>query len=134
MILLSKIIKLKIGKINFSFESCSRNSFSGIILFIGDMESVETINENDFLELYNSRTYNSNCFNKDCSLNKNYNSFKTTDVIYPNGFYVYAEPKKFKDINSGVEYVTRYCGRVPISENIIVNYDGSTVTFYYIGN
>ena len=42
---------------------------------------------------------------------------------YSNGFYVYAEPKKFKDFKSGVEYVTRYCGRVPISENRIVNYD-----------
>ena len=51
---------------------------------------------------------------------------------YPNGFYVYAEPKKFKDFKSGVEYVTRYCGRVPISENRIVNYDGHTVTFSYI--
>ena len=53
---------------------------------------------------------------------------------FPNGFYVYAEPKKFKDIKSGVEYVTRYCGRVPISENRIVNYDGSSVTFSYIGH
>ena len=53
---------------------------------------------------------------------------------YPKGFYVYAEPKKFKNFKSGVEYVTRYCGRVPISENRIVNYDGSTVTFSYIGH
>ena len=51
---------------------------------------------------------------------------------YPNGFYVYAEPKKFKDFKSGVEYVTRYCGRVPISENRIVKYDGTNVTFSYI--
>ena len=51
---------------------------------------------------------------------------------YPNGFYVYAEPKKFKDFKSGVEYVTRYCGRVPISENRIVKYDGNNVTFSYI--
>ena len=51
---------------------------------------------------------------------------------YTNGFYVYAEPKKFKDFQSGVEYVTRYCGRVPISENRIVNYDGNNVTFSYI--
>ena len=50
------------------------------------------------------------------------------------GFYVYAEPKEFKDFKSGVEYVTRYCGRVPISENRIVNYDGSNVTFSYIGH
>ena len=51
---------------------------------------------------------------------------------YSKGFYVYAEPKKFKDLKSGVEYVTRYCGRVPISENRIINYDGSNVTFSYI--
>ena len=51
---------------------------------------------------------------------------------YPKGFYVYAEPKKFPDFKSGVEYVTRYCGRVPISENRIINYDGSNVTFSYI--
>ena len=40
---------------------------------------------------------------------------------YQKGFYVYAEPKKFKDLKSGIEYVTRYCGRVPISENRIIN-------------
>ena len=40
--------------------------------------------------------------------------------------------KKFKNLKSGIEYVTRYCGRVPISENRIVNYDGSNVTFSYI--
>ena len=51
---------------------------------------------------------------------------------YSKGFCVYAEPKKFKDLKSGVEYVTRYCGRVPISENRIINYDGSNVTFSYI--
>ena len=33
---------------------------------------------------------------------------------------------------SGIEYVTRYCGKVPISENRIVNYDGVNVTFSYI--
>ena len=51
---------------------------------------------------------------------------------YRNGFYVYAEPKKFKNLQAGIEYVTRYCGRVPISENRIVNYDGTNVTFSYI--
>lgn len=51
---------------------------------------------------------------------------------YNKGFYVYAEPKKFSDLKAGVEYVTRYCGRVPISENRIVNYDGTNVTFSYI--
>lgn len=53
---------------------------------------------------------------------------------YPKGFYVYAEPKKFHNLKSGIEYVTRYCGRVPISENRIVNYDGYNVTFSYIGH
>lgn len=63
------------------------------------------------------------------------NSFKNTKnklfKKYINGFYVYAEPKKFKNLKDGIEYVTRYCGRVPISENRIINYDGSNVTFCY---
>lgn len=50
---------------------------------------------------------------------------------YINGFYVYAEPKTFKNLKSGIEYVTRYCGRVPISENRIISYDGQTVVFSY---
>ena len=50
---------------------------------------------------------------------------------YKNGFYVYAEKKNFKNIKDGVEYVTRYCGRVAISENRILNYDGYNVTFCY---
>lgn len=48
-----------------------------------------------------------------------------------NGFYVYAEKKEFKSLKDGIEYVTRYCGRVPISENRIINYDGLNVTFSY---
>jgi len=55
------------------------------------------------------------------------NSYKNHDK----GFYVYAEKKKFKNLKEGIEYVTRYCGRVPISENRIVNYDGENVTFCY---
>lgn len=51
---------------------------------------------------------------------------------YKKGFYVYAEPKNFKDLKSGIEYVARYCGRVPISENRIVSYDGKNVTFDYV--
>ena len=53
---------------------------------------------------------------------------------YKDGFYVYAESKNFNDLKSGIEYVTRYCGRVPISENRIVNYDGQNVTFSYIAH
>ena len=35
------------------------------------MENIETIKESEFLDFYNSRTYNANCFNDDGSLNKN---------------------------------------------------------------
>ena len=45
------------------------------------MENIETIKECEFLEYYNSRTFNANCFNEDGSLNKHYNSFKSTGVI-----------------------------------------------------
>lgn len=55
------------------------------------------------------------------------NSYKN----HSKGFYVYAEKKKFKNLKEGIEYVTRYCGRVPISENRIINYDGKNVTFCY---
>lgn len=50
---------------------------------------------------------------------------------YTKGFYIYAEKKNFKNLKSGIEYVTRYCGRVAISENRILNYDGENVTFCY---
>ena len=63
------------------------------------------------------------------------NSFQSTKnklfKKYNKGFYVYAEPKKFKNLKDGIEYVTRYCGRIPISENRIINYDGTDVTFCY---
>ena len=45
------------------------------------MENSETIKECDFLNFYNNRLYNANCFNTDGSLNKNYNSFKSTGII-----------------------------------------------------
>lgn len=66
-------------------------------------------------------------------LGKSFNETKTfLFKTYKKGFYVYAEAKKFKDLKSGIEYIARYCGRVPISENRIVNYDGNNVTFEYI--
>lgn len=62
-------------------------------------------------------------------------SFKNEKIqSYKNhkkGFYVYAEQRQFKSLKDGIEYVTRYCGRVPISENRIINYDGNNVTFCY---
>lgn len=51
--------------------------------------------------------------------------------FHDKGFYVYAEKKQFKSLKDGIEYVTRYCGRCPISENRILNYDGYNVTFSY---
>lgn len=50
---------------------------------------------------------------------------------HPKGFYVYAEKKKFKSLKDGLEYVCRYCGRLAISENRILNYENGYVTFYY---
>lgn len=38
---------------------------------------------------------------------------------------------KRKNFKSCIEYVTRYCGRVTISKNRIINYDGNNVTFCY---
>ena len=45
------------------------------------MENIETIEESKYLEFYNSRSYEANCFNEDGSLNKNYNYFKSTGII-----------------------------------------------------
>lgn len=39
------------------------------------------IKESEFLDFYNSRSFNANCFNSDGSLNKNYNSQKNTGTI-----------------------------------------------------
>ena len=65
-------------------------------------------------------------------LGSSFNNLKNKLYLkYKKGFYVYAEDKNFKDFKSGVEYVTRYCGRPCISENRILNYDGENVTFCY---
>lgn len=65
-------------------------------------------------------------------IGKSFNKMKINCFIkHKNGFYVYAEPKKFNSFKDGVEYVTRYCGRPAISENRIINYDGKNVTFCY---
>jgi len=40
-----------------------------------------SVNEKNFLDFYNDRTFNANCFNADGSLNKNYNSHKSTGLI-----------------------------------------------------
>lgn len=50
---------------------------------------------------------------------------------YKDGFYVYAKTRKFNNLKDAIEYNARYCGRPPISENRIINYDGKNVTYYY---
>ena len=67
---------------------------------------------------------------------KNFDNFTDNDarkcfINHPNGFYVYAEKKEFKSLKNGIEYVTRYCGKSPISENRIIKYEDNKVTFYY---
>lgn len=52
-------------------------------------------------------------------------------IKYKNGFYVYAEPKKFNSLIDGIMYVARYGSHPAISENRILNYDGENVTFCY---
>lgn len=65
-------------------------------------------------------------------IGKDFDNIKRKCFInHKKGFYVHAEPKKFKSFKDGVEYVTRYCGRPAISENRIINYDGKNVTFCY---
>ena len=65
------------------------------------MESIETINENDFFEFYNSRTYTANCFNDDGSL-------KIASIFYLkiNNFYVII----YKESNSK-RYFVGLCHR-----------------------
>ena len=69
------------------------------------------------------KLYKANLIDKE-TINKQYS-------IHKNGYYVYAEKKKFKSFKDGIEYVTRYCSRLPISENRIKSYDGENVTFFY---
>ena len=67
---------------------------------------------------------------------KNFDDFTDDDarkcfIDHPNVFYVYVEKKEFKSLKGGIEYVTRYCGKSPISENRIIKYEDNKVTFYY---
>ncbi len=59
-------------------------------------------------------------------------------LTYKNGFYVNNrledDGKKFKSIEGLIKYVTRYCKRPIIAESRIINYDGETVTYSYIGH
>lgn len=53
--------------------------------------------------------------------------------IHNNGFYVYAHPKQFNDIQKGIEYVMRYSGKPAMAESRIINidYDKDTITYWY---
>ena len=48
------------------------------------MENKKVIKENEFIESYNSRRYEANCFNEDGSLNKNYNFWYLNIYLYEN--------------------------------------------------
>lgn len=50
---------------------------------------------------------------------------------YPNGFYVYAPPSKFKSYVDLIKYVCRYVARPVMAESRIIDYDGTFVTFWY---
>lgn len=65
-------------------------------------------------------------FGKSFTKEKNNLYFK-----YQNGFYVFAEPKKFDSLLNGILYVARYGSRPAIGENRILNYDGENVTYFY---
>jgi len=63
---------------------------------------------------------------------KNFSNLKNLLFLnYKKGFYVYAEPKKFKSLEAGIKYVTRYCARPVIGLKRILNYNGYTVTICY---
>ena len=55
---------------------------------------------------------------------------------YPNGFYVNNKLQDdgfdFKDIESLLSYLTRYCSRPAMAESRIINYDGNNVTYSFI--
>ena len=86
-----------------------------------------------FKDCFLPNNYNENRFNEDGSINNKYNSFKKTSIISQifedHWDSVYAEKNKFDNLKDAIEYITRYCGRAPISENRIINYDGNNVTF-----
>lgn len=50
---------------------------------------------------------------------------------YPDGFYVNAPYKSRSSTKHTVKYIVRYLGRPPMAQSRILNYDGSSVTFFY---
>lgn len=50
-----------------------------------------------------------------------------------NGFYVYAHPRQFSDIQKGTEYIMRYSGKPAMAESRIVDihYDTDMITYWY---
>lgn len=74
-------------------------------------------------------------------LDKLYNHFgksfyNTKCALYAsnkNGFYVYAHPRQFKNLEKGIEYVLRYAGKPAMAESRITNidYDNDTISYWY---
>lgn len=74
-------------------------------------------------------------------LDKLYNHFgksfyQTKCKLYKkhnNGFYVYAHPKQFDDIQKGIEYVLRYSSKPAMAESRITNidFDNDVISYWY---
>ena len=61
---------------------------------------------------------------------------KITNILYKkydNGFYVYAPPTKYKNVDDTVDYVVRYVGRPVMAQSRITDYDpvNKTVSYWY---
>lgn len=62
--------------------------------------------------------------------------YKTKCELYKkhnNGFYVYAHPKQFNNIQKGTEYIMRYSGKPAMAESriISIDYDRDLITYWY---
>lgn len=47
------------------------------------------------------------------------------------GFYIYAPPTKYKNVDDAVDYVVRYVGRPVMARSRITNYDSINKTVSY---
>ncbi|WP_416327818.1 transposase [[Eubacterium] hominis] len=61
---------------------------------------------------------------------------RITNILYKkydNGFYVYAPPTKYKNVDDAVDYVVRYVGRPVMAQSRITDYDpvNKNVSYWY---
>ncbi len=62
--------------------------------------------------------------------------YSTKCVLYKkhnNGFYVYAHPKQFPNIQKGTEYIMQYSGKPDMAESriISIHYTNDLITYWY---